>query len=244
MVEIVNDAPQRGPTPVDPVCASHYPLDVPLFRQEKDSNACGLYCLKMLYRYYGHDREVAEIAAALELIPTGVYAQELGYHLLQHGFGVTLVTRDTVRFPLIYGRMCAQELHAAIAARLAATPDGHKEGAFWRGLLRFRDAGGTFDLCMPTLEATIAPALQCGHPVMVCLDAKTLYQFQDLADGPVDERSYGQAGHYVILTALDDHEVTIADPSATFGGVNRYPRQRFLYAWYSFQAYTLLAEPR
>src|SRR3972149_880330 len=166
MVEIVNDAPQRGPTPVDPVCRSHYPLDVPLFRQEKDSNACGLYCLKMLYRYYGHDREVAEIAAALELIPTGVYAQELGYHLLQHGFGVTLVTRDTVRFPLIYGRMPGEELLAAMRERLATVPDGRKEGAFWRGLLRFHDAGGRLELRMPTFEDTIGPALQRGHPVI------------------------------------------------------------------------------
>ena len=111
-------------------------------------------------------------------------------------------------------------------------------------MLRFLAAGGRLDLRAPTIEGSLEPALRDGHPVVVCLDAKALYEFQDLADGPVDEHSYGQAGHYVVVTALDEQHVTIADPSATFGGISRYPRARFLYAWYSYQAYTILAVPR
>lgn len=219
------------------------PLAVPLFRQAKDSTFCGICCMQMVYHYHGYRPTLGQLIAGLDLIPNGVYAQQLALHLARNGFTVTLATRDTTRLPLRYSQLTRPELRAQCEERLRAVPEGHKEGSYWRGMLGLLDAGARLDFQIPTLDATLGAALAAGHPPIVCVDAKTLYDLHGQSDGPVDELSIGQAGHYLVVIGLDHWQVTVNDPSATFGGVASYPRDRFLYAWYSYQAYTIIAEP-
>lgn len=218
-------------------------LDIPLYRQEPGTRYCGLYCLKMVYAYYGLQEEVRELMSEVQLIPTGVYVQELGHHLLRHGFRARLITKDTTRFPVIYGRLPPAEVLRGLRERLRAIPEGEKEHIFFAGLLNFLEAGGELSLRIPTLE-DIGQALARGHPSICSLDAKALYQW-DGAEDPEEAYRPGQGGHYVVVSGFTpDGAVRLNDSSSRHGGIKFYPKERFLYALYSFQGWVLRVEGR
>ncbi|MBI2862247.1 MAG: hypothetical protein HYX89_05465 [Chloroflexi bacterium] len=217
-------------------------LTLPVSRQVKGSRWCGLHCLEMVYSYYHYDVTAPEIAAGIEMMPSGAYIQELGYHLVTHGFEATLVTRDTSRLPPIYTKLSQEELLADLRRRLAAALAGHKERIYLKGLVKFMELGGQLQVRIPTVEDTIAPALHNGNPLICSIDARALYDWEDPEDR--HQQAIGFGGHYVVVTALDDGVVTLNDPSSEFGGVVTYPLSRFLYALYSFQGYVLCPSPR
>lgn len=197
----------------------------------------------MIYEYYGLARDIDDIGAVLLVMPSGVYAQELGYHLRQSGFLVRLVTRDTTRLPVQYATMDSAAIRADLAARLEQTPpQQEKERIYLRGLLRFLEAGGVFEVRIPTLD-DLQRNLAAGHPAICSLDVKALYESDGAHpdDDPADWYRLGPGAHYVVVSGIDATHVWINDPSSRrHGGIRAYPRERFLYAWYSFQGYTLL----
>lgn len=218
-------------------------LTIPIYRQGRGTRSCGLWCLKMIYEYYGLARDIHDIGSALQLMSTGVYAQELGYHLRQNGFNVRLVTRDTTRLPVQYAALDHAAIRADLEARLAQVPPGReKEGIFFRGLVRFLDVGGRLEVRIPTL-GDLAHNVAAGHPAICSLDVKALYDHDDehVDDDPESWHRLGPGAHYVVVSGVDGEHVWLNDPSSRrHGGVRAYPRDRFLYAWYSFQGYTLL----
>jgi hypothetical protein len=218
-------------------------LTVPLFQQEPHTNWCGLYCLKMLYAYYGLPRDVDEIAADISLIPTGAYAQELGYDLTEQGFTARLVTRDTSRLPFNYLWLDREGKIQDLETRLKAAQVGSKPAAYMAGMARFLRAGGELAVDYPLLDRYVVPELEQERPAIVCVDGKALYADEwGRPHGRDAEGHVGPTGHYVVIVGIDDRTVTINDPSAWHGGVHTYPRDRFLYAFYSFQGYLLLAK--
>jgi hypothetical protein len=216
---------------------------MPIYRQGRGTRSCGLWCLKMVYEYYGLLRDIDEIGAALHVMPSGVYAQELGYHLRLTGFHARLVTRDTTRLPVQYATMDTAAIRADLAARLEQTPPTQeKDRIYLRGLIRFLDAGGAFEVRIPTLN-DLDRNLAAGHPAICTVDVKALYEPDGAHadDDPADWFRLGPGAHYVVVSGLDATHVWVNDPSSRrHGGIRAYPRERFLYAWYSFQGYTLL----
>lgn len=218
-------------------------LTIPIYRQGRGTRSCGLWCLKMIYEYYGLVREIDEISAALQMMPTGVYAQELGYHLRQNGFAARLITRDTTRLPVQYATMDRAALREDLAARLAhVAPEHQKQRIYLSGLIRFLDAGGELDVRIPTLD-DLARNIAAGHPAICSLDVKALYESDGAHadDDPADWFRLGPGAHYVVVSGVEGDHIWLNDPSSRrHGGIRAYPRERFLYAWYSFQGYALL----
>jgi hypothetical protein len=79
-----------------------FSLKVPHYHQERGVPLCSLWCLKMVFEYHGLRREVPELLAAVERIPTGVYIQEVGRLAIASGFNAALTSHDTTRLPLLY----------------------------------------------------------------------------------------------------------------------------------------------
>ncbi|MBI4506443.1 MAG: hypothetical protein HY691_12975 [Chloroflexi bacterium] len=218
-------------------------LTIPIYRQGRGTRSCGLWCLKMIYEYYGRVREIHEISAALQMMPTGVYAQELGYHLRLSSFGARLITRDTTRLPVQYAAMDPAAIRDDLTARLERVPpERQKERIYLRGLLRFLEVGGEIEVRVPTID-DLARNVAAGHPVVCSLDVKALYEHDGAhtEEDPADWLRLGPGAHYVVVSGVEGDRVWVNDPSSRrHGGIRAYPRERFLYAWYSFQGYALL----
>ncbi len=214
-------------------------LSVPHYYQERGVPLCSLWCLKMVYEYHGLHREVPEILAAVQRIPTGVYIQEVARHAVESGFAGTLTTCDTTRLPLIYERQSKEEILADLRQRLTGEEVGEKQAAYLNGMIRFLEAGGELRLQVPTLADPIRRDLADGYPVICSIDMKALYGGKGIDAGWPPAYRVGQVGHYVVVAGLDDETVTVNDPSTYLGGIHTYPHERFLYALYSFQGYVL-----
>jgi len=214
-------------------------LQVPHYHQERGVPLCSLWCLKMVYEYHGLHRDVSQILAEVQRIPTGVYIQEVGRHALANGFAATLTTRDTARLPLVYERQSRDEILVDLRQRLSADEVSEKQAAYLGGMIRFLEAGGELRLQVPTLADPIRRDLADGNPVICSIDMKSLYGGEGIdAHWPAAYR-VGQVGHYVVVSGLDEDMVTLNDPSTYLGGIVAYPHERFLYALYSYQGYVL-----
>ena len=219
-------------------------LEVPHYYQERGVPLCSLWCLKMVYEYHGLRREVGDTLAEVQRIPNGVYIQEIARHALENGFAAELTTLDTTRLSVLYARVGREEILFDLRRRLAEEELGEKQQAYLAGLARFLEAGGELRLRVPTLADPIERDLAAGCPVICSLDLKALYGDQGLDAGWPPAHRLGQVGHYVVVGGLDDETVTVNDPAPYLGGVVTYPRERFLYALYSYQGYVLSMKPR
>ncbi|MCL4464868.1 MAG: hypothetical protein M1401_01305 [Chloroflexi bacterium] len=218
-------------------------LDVPHYYQERGTNLCSLWCLKMVYEYYGLHREVPDLLAEVQRIPTGVYIQEIARHALGNGFAVELWTRDTTRLPVAYERLSQEEVMADLRQRLVEEELGEKQRAYLEGLLGFLEQGGRLRVGVPTLADPIERDLAAGHPLICSLDLKALYGSRGLDVGWPPAHRLGQVGHYVVVSGLDDDAVTVNDPAPYPGGLVAYPPAQFLYSLYSYQGYVLSLRP-
>ena len=214
-------------------------LQVPHYHQERGVPLCSLWCLKMVYEYYGLHRSVPDLLAEVQRIPTGVYIQELGRHAVDNGFAVSLVTHDVTRLPLAYERQSSQQMMADLRQLLTGEDLTEKQAAYLGGMLRFLEAGGELRLRIPTLADSMRRDLADGHPVICSLDMKALYGGRAADEEWPAAYRLGQVGHYVVVTGLTENAITVNDPSTYFGGITEYPHERFLYALYSYQGYVL-----
>jgi hypothetical protein len=219
-------------------------LDVPHYFQERGTNLCSLWCLKMVYEYYGRRREVPDLLSEVRRIPTGVYIQEIGRHALANGFAVALWTRDTIRLPVAYEHLGQEEILADLRRRLAAEELGEKQRIYLEGLLDFLLEGGRLHLGVPTFADPIERDLRADRPLICSLDLKALYGARGLDAGWPPAHHLGQVGHYVVVSGLTPDSVILNDPAPYPGGVAEYPRDQFLYALYSYQGYVLSLQPR
>jgi hypothetical protein len=214
-------------------------LSVPHYFQERGVPHCSLWCMKMLYEYHGLRHEVPDILAAVQRIPTGVYIQEVARHAIEQGFTASLTTADTSRLPPFYARQTTEEIILDLRQRISGEEVGEKQAVYLSGMIRFLESGGQLRLRVPTLEDPIERDLADGYPVVCSIDMKALYGETALdAEWPAAFR-VGQVGHYVVVSGLEDDRVILNDPSTYLGGIVAYPRERFLYALYSYQGYVL-----
>lgn len=214
-------------------------LKVPHYYQERGVPHCSLWCLKMVYEYHGLRREVPDLLAEVHPIPTGVYVQEVARHAIASGFRASLTTYDTSRLPPVYARRGVDEVVNDLRQRVSGEDIAEKEAVYLEGMIRFLEVGGRLRVQTPTLEDPIRRDLADGFPVICSIDMKALYGETGIdAEWPAAYR-VGQVGHYVVVSGMDDHSVTLNDPSTYLGGIVSYPRERFLYALYSYQGYVL-----
>ncbi|MHB9091386.1 MAG: hypothetical protein ACYC7H_08195, partial [Chloroflexota bacterium] len=177
-------------------------LTVPHYFQEHGVPLCSLWSLKMLYEYHGLYREVPDLLAEVQRIPTGVYVQEIGRHALANGFAATLTTADVTRLPPFYARQSREEIVSDLRERIADEEVDEKKAVYLSGIIRFLEAGGKLRLQPPTLDDPIRRDLADGYPVICSIDMKALYGEKGLdAEWPASYR-VGQVGHYVVVSGL------------------------------------------
>ena len=182
---------------------------------QPDDETCGAACLHGIYRHYGDDVPLSQIADELDRLDRGGTLDVfLANHALKRGYKVTLLTYNLEIFDPTWFALPADEIRAKLDAQ-AAVKNWPRLQAATRGYDEFLRLGGALQLrdLDPSL---LRKYLKRGIPVITGLSATYLYRaMRDIPETNQDDDVRGEpVGHFVVLTGYRKHprEVLIADP--------------------------------
>jgi hypothetical protein len=185
---------------------------------QPDDETCGAACLHGIYRHYGDDIALSQVAAELHRLDRGGTLDVfLANHALKRGYKVTLLTYNLEIFDPTWFELPADEIRAKLEAQ-AAVKNWPRLQAATRGYDEFLGLGGTLEL--RDLEPSLLRKyLKREIPVITGLSATYLYRaVRDIPETNEDDDVRGEpVGHFVVLTGYRKHprEVLIADPLQT-----------------------------
>lgn len=203
-------------------------LDVPLFRQSKDSVECGLISLKMINSYYRKSSELLNLAKLIKQ-QGGVYSPQLALEALSHGYSIEIVTRNPLLVWKEHKNLTQQKIVAKLKEKLKNLTE-EKDKVPVRYFIKFLEKGGILNIRIPSKE-DIEEEIKQKRPLIVFLTTSTLYQ-KNLADTTNNKINY--TFHTVVVTDIQNGKVFINDPFwGEEGGEKEYPIDEFLYAVYA-----------
>jgi hypothetical protein len=182
---------------------------------QPDDETCGPACLHGIYRHYGDDVALKQVAAELHRLDRGGTLDVfLANHALKRGYKVTLLTYNLEIFDPTWFELPAEEIRARLKAQ-AAVKKWPRLLTATRGYDEFLRLGGTLEL--RDLEPSLLRKyLKRGIPLITGLSATYLYRaMRDIPETNADDDVRGEpVGHFVVLTGYRKHprEVLIADP--------------------------------
>jgi len=198
-------------------------LNVPLIRQPKDSEDCGIAGLAMLFKYYKVPISFEDIKKEVEIdVGIGTYAPQLGLYLIKHGFDVEIVTMHPKVFTLqdigiskqkITDRLNAQQKESKIER------DKKVLGYF----IEFLKKGGKMDVKIPAIE-DIQSEIDNNNPVGALMTTNF-----------INNNAPRFNFHFNVITGYDKDKVYTNDPlwDKTIGGKKKYTIQQFYYGLYA-----------
>ena len=119
---------------------------------QPDDETCGAACLHGIYRHYGDDVPLSQIADELDRLDRGGTLDVfLANHALRRGYKVTLLTYNLELFDPTWFALPADEIRAKLDAqaavknwpRLLAATRGYDEFLRLGGVLQCAPSGGT-----------------------------------------------------------------------------------------------------
>ncbi len=206
---------ERGPSGV-------LPFEI---QRQPDDETCGPTCLHAVYRYWGLDCTLEDVARTVRSLNDdglgrGTIAVNLGVDALRRGMRATLYTFNLHVFDPTWfdrdGGADAADLGDKLRARAAFIgAEDRKYTAATEAYLEFGRLGGRIRLEDLTTDL-IARRVRAGRPALTGLSATYLYRASrefGPDDDPDDIRGAPQ-GHFVVLHGYDaaSRSVHVADP--------------------------------
>lgn len=182
---------------------------------QPDGASCGPTCLHALYRFYGEEVPIAEIAGSLqELDDGGVLGVQLACHALQRGYDVEIFTYNLQMFDPTWFRGARPDLRAKLQMQ-AAVKKKRKLHFATDAYLRYLDLGGRVEMHDLTTKF-LATLIAGGEPVLTGLSSTWLYGGpREVGRDPQDDDVRGvPQGHFVVLCGWEKkaRRVLVADP--------------------------------
>jgi hypothetical protein len=183
---------------------------------QPDDAACGPTCLQAVYRFFGDDVPLRELAAAIPQLDTGgTLAVSLAGHALRRGYRARIYTYNLSLFDPTWFRDPAVDLAERLRRQAAAKADAKLRVAT-EGFLEYLELGGElrFEELRPAL---VRGYLKRGRPLLCGLSATYLYGCAREAGSDrlvYDDVRGGPTGHFVVLCGYSPKErrVLVADP--------------------------------
>ena len=181
-------------------------------QRQQDDTTCGPTCLEAIYRYYGRELNLEQIAAEVETLPGGgTMAVWLACHALQHGFDADIYTYNLHLFdPTWFNggtdlreRLKEQTRYKRDLKLLHAT-EGYLEFLRLGGRMQFHELNARL----------LRRFLKREQPILTGLSATYLYNCAREHLNEYDDLRGEPTGHFVVLRGYDkiEREVSIADP--------------------------------
>lgn len=205
-------------------------LDVPLLRQGKGTNDCGILCAAMILKYYKVHKDVDELNNEIRKIDPKVrlkksdytYMPQVALWLKRNGFETEIITHN----PFLFMNKDKGRGSKTILPRLRVLEKlWRKQQKAWRYIaaryfIDYINDGGRFLVEIPTPEV-LRSEIRNKRPVSVIMTSNFLYR---AAKKPVFNF------HSVVVTGIDKKYVYVNDPlHDSRGGRHKYPIDEFMY---------------
>ena len=189
------------------------PFDI---RRQPDDTTCGPTCLHAVYRYFGDNVALGNVAANVPVLPEGgTLGVLLANHALARGYRATIVTWNLHLFDPTWFAPGSAPLRECLKRRASAKQADSKLTAAASAYVDFLDRGGRVEF--HDLEpGLIGRALRRRVPILTGLSATFLYREsrQRPSDDEPDDIGGDPVGHFVVLTGHDEAkgQIYVTDP--------------------------------
>lgn len=182
---------------------------------QPDGRSCGPTCLQAVYRHFGDDTDLRELADAIPQLETGgTLAVQLGCHALRRGYAAEIYTYNLQLFDPTWFRRPGVDLRERLDLQRDHKPDDGRLRAATDFYLDFLDHGGVVQ--WEHLHPELLQRLLRQAPVLTGLSATYLYESmrERSHDDKPDDLEGHSTGHFVVLHGLDPQTrlVAVADP--------------------------------
>jgi hypothetical protein len=184
--------------------------------RQPDDSTCGPTCLQAIYRYFGLSFDIRKVIDRVKSLEGGgTLGVFLAIDALEHDFNVAIYNYNLALFDPTWSGLSSTELVSKLrlqqkqkkGKRLQVASDAYCE---------YLEKGGRlcFDVLTPEL---LHGLLQDNAPVITGLSCTYLYNtsreraVSSTMVIPDDTGGYS-AGHFIVLVAGNEKEITIADP--------------------------------
>ena len=201
---------------------SNYPsmkLNVPLVRQEKNSEDCGIVCLSMVLKFYNIQKSLTELRQEVKVYPwVWIFMPQLWCYLLKNWFDVEIITLNPHMFTCYHQRQSQKQIKEHIWMLLKQTKDSHAKTSF-EYFLEFINTWWKLTADIPSKE-DIQEEISQNRPVIALMTSRFLTSSTPWFNA-----------HFNVITWIDDKYMYINDPMPkTFGWKKKYPTETYMYA--------------
>lgn len=196
-------------------------LKVPLIRQAKGSQDCGLACVAMVLGYYGERINIDELKKQLKVYKFGTYAPQLGEFLIKRGYKVAIQTAHPSLFTLRDANLSQPAIRKRFEELKKKAKPNHRNAV--RHFCNFMDAGGRIEIGIPA-RTDIQKEVKHKRPLIALLTSGFLWS--------KDPRFNF---HYNVITGTNAERIFVNDPERPNkgGGRRQYPEAAYLYSIYA-----------
>lgn len=189
-------------------------MDLTATAQPSDTT-CGPASLHAVYRFYGLDVPMAQLAEQVPQLPGGgTLAVHLALDAMARGFDATIYTCNLQVFDPTWFHADSPPLAQRLRTQMRYKRDRKMRMAS-RAYLAFDESGGRLMMCEITFDL-ILEHLRRGMPLIAGLSSTWLYQCaRDRPwDNEPDDVAGEPSGHFVVIHGADtaSRRLSIADP--------------------------------
>ncbi|MBI2064665.1 MAG: C39 family peptidase [Candidatus Yanofskybacteria bacterium] len=168
-------------------------IDVPAFKQPKDSVLCGPTSVRMVLAYYGITTSLLKIVSRLRMLKNGIYLPDLGRLLMEYGFETELRYWQIGMKPRWFGVNDSDQQRSILRTKVRNI---HKrEWDACRGkLLKYINTRGSL-MFKPIMPSDIESELVAKRPVIMSVNSRVM-----LARGGTDR------GHFIVVNHISDRD--------------------------------------
>ncbi len=182
---------------------------------QPDDMSCGPTCLHAIYRYFGDELPLAQIAREVpHMKDGGTFGVILGCHAVQRGYRATIFTYNLQTFDPTWFDLRRREIIARLLEQIQFKKN-HKLRMITPFYCEFLKRGGRLRFEDLT-RATIRRYLNRGVPILAGLNSTFLYRSKRVFGPREDDDDIRGlvAGHFVVLCGYDRaaKTVLVADP--------------------------------
>lgn len=181
---------------------------------QPDEVTCGPTSLLQLYRFYGHDPELAQVIAETRRNPDGgTLAVYLGLSALGNGFSPAIYSYNLRIFDPTWRRLWPAELCAKLRLR-SEWVESERMRRIILAYAEFIERGGEMRFTDLDRELLVG-LLNSGQPILTGLSATYLYGIPRELEEQEDDVRGEPVGHFVVISGYDAQreEFVVCDPS-------------------------------
>jgi hypothetical protein len=197
-------------------------LNVPVVKQERGSNYCGLAGLGMIFKYYNIPTSLKELKKDIKVYEIGTYAPQLGNYMIKKGLKIEIITMHPSLFTLKDKQHISKSVLIKRFKKMKKKSKLEKNKITLAHFITFLQNGGKILVKIPDRK-DIEKEIRNKRPIGALLTSNFL-------KGKDPRFNF----HFNMITGIDKKYIYANDPLPDYrGGKQRYKIEDFFYGLFA-----------